>query len=37
MAVPQFISLLIMHNLLNDAGPVNTLLENWGWIEQFLS
>ncbi len=34
MAVPQFVSLLIMRNLLNDAGPVNTLLENWGWIER---
>lgn len=34
IAVPLFISLLIMKNLLNDAGPVNTLLMNWGWISQ---
>jgi arabinogalactan oligomer/maltooligosaccharide transport system permease protein len=34
MAVPQFVSLLIMRNLLNDAGPVNTLLENWGLIDR---
>lgn len=32
MAVPQFISLLIMRNLLSDAGPVNALLAKWGWI-----
>lgn len=29
MAVPQFITLLIMNNLLNDSGMVNTLLMNW--------
>lgn len=32
MAVPQFISLLIMRNLLSDAGPVNALLEKWGLV-----
>lgn len=32
MAVPQFISLLIMRNLLSDAGPVNALLIKWGLI-----
>ncbi|WP_265457965.1 carbohydrate ABC transporter permease [Enterococcus sp. HY326] len=32
MAVPQFISLLIMQNMLHASGPINTLLENWGWI-----
>lgn len=32
MAVPLFISLLIMRNLLNDVGPINTLLQNWGLI-----
>ncbi|WP_017768368.1 carbohydrate ABC transporter permease [Streptococcus agalactiae] len=42
MAVPQFISLLIMRNLLSDAGPVNALLIKWGLISsahalQFLS
>ncbi|MDQ0221630.1 carbohydrate ABC transporter permease [Streptococcus moroccensis] len=30
IAVPQFISLLIMRNLLNDAGPLNSLLMNIG-------
>lgn len=34
MAMPLFISLLVMRNLLNDVGPVNTLLQNWGWISQ---
>src|SRR5699024_5848300 len=29
MAVPQFIILLIMNNLLNDSGMVNTMLMNW--------
>lgn len=32
IAVPQFISLLIMRNLLNDAGPVNAILEKIGLI-----
>ena len=32
MAVPQFISLLIMRNLLNDAGPINALLEKIGLV-----
>lgn len=32
MAVPQFVSLLLMRNLLNDAGPINSLLMNLGWI-----
>ncbi len=32
IAVPQFISLLIMRNLLNDAGPLNSLLMNIGLI-----
>lgn len=30
IAVPQFISLLIMRNLLNDAGPINAFLERMG-------
>lgn len=34
MAVPQFISLLIMRNLLNDAGPINSILKSWGWISK---
>lgn len=30
IAVPQFISLLAVRNLLGQYGPVNTLLMNWG-------
>ena len=33
MAVPQFISLLVMRNLLNVAGPVNATLLNLGLID----
>jgi arabinogalactan oligomer/maltooligosaccharide transport system permease protein len=33
MAVPQFVSLLTMKNLLSDWGPVNQLLQNWGLIK----
>lgn len=33
LAVPQFISLLIMRNLLNGAGPINSTLINCGWID----
>lgn len=36
MAVPQFVSLLIMRNLLNDAGPINSTLMNLGWIKSAL-
>ncbi|MFL4357885.1 carbohydrate ABC transporter permease [Streptococcus uberis] len=36
IAVPQFISLLIMRNLLNDEGPVNALLHKLGLIHQSL-
>ena len=32
IAVPQFVSLLTMHNLLNDAGPINAILKNMGLI-----
>lgn len=31
IAVPQFISLLAVRNLLGEYGPVNTLLQNIGW------
>lgn len=34
LAVPQFISLLIMRNLLNGAGPINATLIRWGLIDQ---
>lgn len=33
LAVPQFVSLLIMRNLLNGAGPINATLMNWGLID----
>ena len=33
MAVPPFVSLLIMRNLLNGSGPINALLLNWGLID----
>lgn len=32
IAVPQFVTLLLMSRLLHDQGPVNTLLLNLGWI-----
>ena len=34
IAVPQFISLLAVRNLLGEYGPINTLLQNWGWIQE---
>ena len=33
IAVPQFISLLLVSNMFSDTGVVNTLLSNWGWIK----
>ncbi|WP_086350943.1 carbohydrate ABC transporter permease [Candidatus Enterococcus clewellii] len=33
MAVPPFVSLLVMRNLLHLSGPINTFLLNSGWIE----
>lgn len=33
IAIPQFISLLAMRNLLSDNGPVNQMLISWGWIK----
>lgn len=32
IAIPQFISLLACRNLLNEWGPVNSILKNLGWI-----
>ncbi|MDR2661343.1 MAG: sugar ABC transporter permease [Lactobacillaceae bacterium] len=32
MAIPQFISFLVWANMLNDAGIINRVLENWGVI-----
>lgn len=33
IAIPQFISLLIMRNMLHDYGPINALLQNLGLIQ----
>lgn len=33
IAVPQFVSLLVMHQMLQPTGAVNRLLQNWGWID----
>ena len=33
IAIPQFISLLAVRNLLGEYGPVNAMLMNWGWIK----
>lgn len=32
IAVPQFVSLLVMHQMLQPQGAVNRILEQWGWI-----
>ena len=34
IAIPQFISLLTMRNLLAPLGPVNSLLVNLGWVKE---
>jgi ABC-type sugar transport systems, permease components len=34
IAVPQFISLLAVRNLLGEYGPINSLLQNLGWIKE---
>ena len=34
IAVPQFISLLAVRNLLGEYGPINSLLQNIGWITE---
>ena len=33
IAVPQFVSLLIIRTMFKDEGAVNSLLMSWGWIE----
>ena len=33
IAVPQFVSLLLMSKMLHNEGALNNLLLNWGWIE----
>jgi len=32
IAVPQFISLLVVARILDDNGPIVHLLQNWGWV-----
>ena len=34
VAVPQFVSLLLMSQMLAGEGIVNNLLKSWGWIEE---
>jgi len=34
IAVPQFVSLLVMRQLLDANGALNVLLMNWGWITE---
>lgn len=34
IAIPQFVSLLVMRNFLGDYGPVNGMLTSWGWIKE---
>jgi arabinogalactan oligomer/maltooligosaccharide transport system permease protein len=33
IAVPQFVSLLVMHQMLQPQGAINRILMNWGWID----
>lgn len=34
IAVPQFVSLLLMSQMLADTGAINNLLISWGWIKE---
>lgn len=34
IAIPQFITLLTMSKVLADDGPINTAMQNWGWISE---
>ena len=34
IAVPQFVSLMLMSQILHEQGPLNALLKQWGFIEQ---
>lgn len=36
MAIPQFVSLLTMRNMLNEYGPINQMLKDLGFISQSL-
>lgn len=37
IAIPQFISLLAVRQLFSANGPINTMLQNWGWIDSSIS
>lgn len=37
IAVPQFVSLLLMSQMLADQGAINNLLVSWGWIDKPIS
>ena len=37
MALPQFVSLLVMRTMFEDFGPINTILQQWGWTDTFIS
>lgn len=32
IAIPQFVSLLVMRNMLDAHGPINNMFMEWGWI-----
>lgn len=34
IAIPSFVSLLVMRTMLQPDGAVNVLLKNWGWIKE---
>ena len=36
MAVPQFVSLLVINQMLTNTGIINQMLKNWGWIDASL-
>ncbi len=33
IAVPQFVSLMLMSQILHDLGPINILLQKWGFVD----
>lgn len=36
VAIPQFVTLLVMRNMLDDHGPINSILLNMGWIHSYI-
>lgn len=36
IAIPQFVSLLVMRNMLDDFGPINAVLQQWGLTSKFI-